>query len=55
MNPLVDYFETLAINAGIGAMMIAIRNPQTAAALKTKLGTLVEAICAAYGWNVTIT
>lgn len=52
---LSDFFETMAINAGIGAMMIAIKNPTTAANLKSKLATLVEAICAAYGWNVTIT
>ena len=52
---LADFFETLAINAGIGAMMIAIKNPVTAANLKAKLGVLVEAICAAYGWSCTIT
>ena len=53
MNPLIDFFETMAINAGMGAILIAMKNPDKATALKSGLGHLVDAICVAYGWTVT--
>lgn len=48
-----DFFEQLAINAGIGAIMVAVKNPDKAAAVKEAMGHLVDTICAAYGWTVT--
>lgn len=51
---LADYLETMAINAGIGAMLMAVKSETTKAALKSKLALVVQDICAAYGWTVTI-
>jgi hypothetical protein len=53
VNPFIDFFTQLAINAGIGAIMTTVKNPDHAAQIKVQLGHLVDAICVAYGWTVT--
>lgn len=45
----------MAINAGIGAIIMTVKQPDKAAAIKIEMGHLVDAICAAYGWTVTKT
>lgn len=48
-----DFWEQFAINAGIGAIVGAVRNPDKAASIKDAMGHLVDTVCAAYGWTVT--
>ena len=43
------YFEDLAINSGIGAILSAVKNPQHAARLRGVLLHVMEVICATYG------
>jgi hypothetical protein len=53
MNPMIDFFEQIAINAGIGAIMMAVKNPDKAALIKNAMSHLADGICAAYGWSIT--
>jgi hypothetical protein len=44
-----SFLETLAVNAGVGAIISAVKNPARAAALKQTLLHLADVIYAAYG------